>query len=70
MNQQKSRRVATAVGFVSGVLACLDAVRDTRVLWPPDALWQVLRPPQRLEFGAGMALMLVTLITTAMRARS
>ena len=35
MNQHKSRRFGTAVGFVSGVLACLDAVRDTRVVWPP-----------------------------------
>jgi len=68
MNQQNSRRVAGAVGFISGVLACLDAVRDTRVLWPPDALWQVLRPPQRLEFGAGIALIAVTLIATAIRA--
>jgi hypothetical protein len=68
MNQQKSRRVVSAVGFISGVLACLDAVRDTRVLWPPAVLWQVLRPPQRLEFGAGIALIAVTLITTAMRA--
>jgi hypothetical protein len=70
MTQQKNRRIATAVGFLSGVLACLDALRDARLLWPPDALWQALRPPQRLEFGAGIALMLVTLITAALRARS
>jgi hypothetical protein len=31
-------------------------------------LWQVLRPSQRLEFGAGIALIAVTLITTAIRA--
>ena len=70
MNQRKKRRIATAVGFVSGVLACLDALRDARLLWPPDALWEALRPSQRLEFGAGIALMLVTLITAALSART
>lgn len=61
MTQEKKRRVATAVGFLSGVLACLDALRDTRILWPPDAVWEALRNPQRVELGGGLALMVVTL---------
>ncbi len=62
MTKEKKRRVATAVGFLSGVITCLDAVRDVRAFWPPDALWAVLRRPQRLELGGGIALIIVTLI--------
>ncbi len=64
MTSEKTRRVATAAGFLSGVLACLDAVRDAKVFWPPDVVWQALRHPQRLEFGGGLALIVATLVTT------
>jgi hypothetical protein len=67
MTPEKKRRVATAVGFLSGMLAVLDALRDARILWPPDALWEALRGPQRLELGAGLALMVVTLIVSVVR---
>jgi len=63
MPADKTRRIANAVGFISGVFACLDALRDRAVLWPPDAVWQTLRSPQRLELGGGMALILVTLVS-------
>jgi hypothetical protein len=33
MTPEKKRRVATAAGFLSGVLACLDALRDARMFW-------------------------------------
>ena len=58
----RQRRIATAVGFLSGVLACLDAMRDLNVFWPPDALWQALRHPQRLEMAGGIALIVVTVV--------
>jgi hypothetical protein len=67
MTPEKQRRVATAVGFLSGLLACLDALRDAKVFWPPDAVWQVLRGPQRLELGAGVALIAVTFVTSIIR---
>lgn len=70
MTPGKKRRVATAAGFLSGVLACLDALRDKGVLWPPDVVWQSLRHPQKLEFGAGVVLMLVTIAIAALRGRS
>jgi hypothetical protein len=70
MTPDKKRRVTTAVGFLSGVLACMDAVRDAKVFWPPDALWQALRGAQRLEMGGGIALIVVTLVTTALAKRS
>jgi hypothetical protein len=60
MTPEKTRRVAIAVGFLSGVLACMDAVRDAGVLWPLDALWEALRSPQRLELGVGIALAIVS----------
>jgi hypothetical protein len=69
MTPEKKRRVATAVGFLSGMLAVLDALRDARILWPPDALWEALLGPQRLELGAGLALMVVTLIVSIARQR-
>ena len=62
MPASKGRRLATAVGFVSGVITCLDAVHDARTSWPPDALWAMLRRPQKLELSAGIALIIVTLI--------
>jgi len=55
------------VGFLSGVLACLDAMRDAKVFWPPDTLWQVLRHPQRLELGGGIALIVVTLVISVVQ---
>jgi hypothetical protein len=58
----RQRRIATAVGFLSGVLACLDAMRDLNVFWPPDALWQAMRHPQRLEMAGGIALIVVTVV--------
>jgi len=69
MTPEKKRRVATAVGFLSGVLACMDALRDGRIFWPPDVVWEGLRGPQRLELGAGIALMAVTLVTSVVRGR-
>jgi hypothetical protein len=70
MTPGKKRRVATAAGFLSGVLACLDALRDKSALWPPDVVWQSLRNPQKLEFGAGVVLMLVTIAIAALRGHS
>lgn len=65
----RQRRIATAVGFLSGVLACLDAMRDAKVFWPPEALWQVLRHPQRVELAGGIALIVVTLVVTVVQGR-
>jgi hypothetical protein len=60
--------MATAVGFLSGVLACLDSLRDARIFWPPEAVWESLRSPQRLELGGGIVLVAVTfLISIAQR---
>ena len=69
MTPEKTRRVATAVGFLSGVLACMDAVREAGILWPPDALWEVLRRPQRLELGVGIALIIVSFVTSMLPRR-
>jgi hypothetical protein len=69
MTPDKKRRVATAGGFVSGVIACLDAVREATIVWPPDALWAGLRGPQRLELGAGIVLIVVALAASALRRR-
>jgi hypothetical protein len=64
MTPEKTRRVAIAVGFLSGVLACMDAVRDAGILWPLDALWEALRSPQRCELGVGIALTIVSFVTS------
>jgi len=63
MTSDKQRRVGTALGFLSGVYACLYALRDARIYWPPDLVWQTLRHAQRMELGGGIALIVATLIT-------
>jgi hypothetical protein len=63
----KGRRVATAAGFVSGVISCLDAIRDARETWPPDALWRAISRPHRLELCGGIALIIVTLVLSLKR---
>ena len=63
MSERKNLRILAAVGFLAGVLACLGAVRDARVLWPPEALWNVLPHRQHLEMGAGIAVILVAIVT-------
>jgi hypothetical protein len=70
MTPDKKRRVAMAGIFLSGVLACLDAVKDLRDFWPPDLVWEALRNPQRLKFGAGIALMVVSFVTSVVRRRA
>jgi hypothetical protein len=66
MSETKDLRILAAVGFLAGVLACLDAVRDARVLWPPEALWNVLQHRQHLELGAGVAVIMVAIVTNIM----
>ena len=52
---------------MSGLFACLDALRDASVYWPPDAAWQALRHVQRLELGGGIALIVVTFTVSIAR---
>jgi hypothetical protein len=59
----------TAAGFLCGLFACLDALRDARVVWPPDAAWAVMTSAHRWEFGCGAALMVVTMIVSVVRQR-
>ena len=66
MTPEKTRRVATAAGFLAGVLASMDALRDARIFWPADAVWEALRNPQRLELGGGIALIVVTLVISVL----
>ncbi len=49
------------------MLACLDAMRELKEFWPPDVVWQALRTPQRLELGGGIALIVVTLVTSLLQ---
>ena len=67
MASNKGQRTATAVGFLGGLLACLDAVRDVKTVWPPDALWSLLSHQHRVELGGGIALILVSLIASVWR---
>jgi hypothetical protein len=70
MTPEKKKRVTNAVGFLSGVLACMDAVRDARIFWPPGEFWEGLRHAQRVEFGAGIALIVVSIVLTSMQKRT
>ncbi len=70
MPSSKGRRVATALGFLSGVITCMDAMRDAKVSWPPDALWDALNRPHRLELCAGVLLIVVTLVTSILASRN
>jgi hypothetical protein len=49
------------------VLACLDALRDLGISWPPDAVWEALRRPQRLELAGGVALIVVSFVTSVLK---
>jgi hypothetical protein len=63
----RSRRLTTALVFLGGVLTSLSALRDAKVLWPPDQVWAALQHPQQLELGSGMALIALALIFTVIR---
>jgi len=69
MTPEKKRRLATATGFLSGVLTCLDALREVKIFWPPVTIWEELRNPHRVELVGGIALIVVTLVTAAFRRR-
>jgi hypothetical protein len=56
--------------FLSGVLACLDAIKDARIFWPPDVVWEGLRNPDRLKLGAGIALIVVSFVSSALQRRA
>jgi hypothetical protein len=70
MTPEKKRRVAMAGMFLSGVIACLDAVKDARIFWPLNVVWEGLRNPNRLKLGAGVALIVVSFVTSALKRRS
>jgi hypothetical protein len=70
MTPEKMRRVAMAGMFLSGVLACLDAVKEARIFWPPDVLWEGLTNPNRLKMGAGIALIVVSFVMSVVQSRS
>jgi hypothetical protein len=70
MTPDKKQRVTNAVGFLSGVLACMDAVRDARTFWPLGELWGDLRHVQRVEFGAGVTLIVVSIVLMSTRRRT
>ncbi|HKU25559.1 MAG TPA: hypothetical protein VJQ54_08815 [Candidatus Sulfotelmatobacter sp.] len=63
MSENKSLRLLNAAGFLAGVLACLSAVRDSRVLWPPDELWTLLGHRQHIELAGGLALIAAVIVT-------
>lgn len=64
----KGRRVATAAGFLAGILICLDTLRDAKIVWPPDAAWAAMQHVQRFEIGAGIAMILTALVVSVVRA--
>lgn len=70
MTPEKGMRVATAAAFLAGMLAGLDALRDAKVYWPPDAVWEALQNPKRFELGLGIALIVISLIVSVLRSRS
>lgn len=69
MTADRQLRVATAAGFLAGVLACLNALRDAKVVWPPDAAWAVMPHAQRLQMGAGIAMILIAVLVSVVRPR-
>jgi hypothetical protein len=69
MTPEKKRRLSTAVGFLSGVLACMDALRDASVFWPPDVVWEALSRPHRVELGGGIAAIVVTFVVAIVQRR-
>ena len=48
----------------------MDAVRDARIFWPPGEFWDGLRHVQRVEFGAGFALIVVSIVLMSTRKRT
>jgi len=67
MTAGKGQRLATAVGFLAGMYACLHVLRDVRVVWPPDALWSALAHQQRVELVGGIALIVVSVVIALRR---
>ena len=63
----KGRRVATALGFLSGVICCLDAVKEAGFYWPPADVWTALSHVKRMELGGGLALIAISLVVSITR---
>jgi hypothetical protein len=70
MALSKKQRITNAVGFLSGLFACMDALRNAGVSWPPSEVWAELGGPHRLELGGGIALMVVTLVVSVAKRES
>jgi len=47
----------------------LDAIRDQKVLWPMADMWAHLHDVQRVEFGGGILLIVVVVMTMFLRQR-
>jgi hypothetical protein len=70
MSPDKQKRVGSAIVFLIGVFACLIPLRDRKILWPPDALWQSLENPQRLEIAGGIALIVISIVISIAQNRA
>jgi len=69
MTPDKKRRLTNAVGFLSGGLACMGAVREQEIFWPPSDLWAGLRNVQRVELIGGILLIVVIVVRILQRSR-
>jgi hypothetical protein len=67
MTPDTRRKIATATGFLSGVLVFLDALHEAPVFWPPKVVWTALSRPHRLELFGGFATIVVTFILSLRR---
>lgn len=70
MPLSKEQRITNAVGFLSGLFACMHALRNASASWPPNEVWAELNAPHRLEMGGGIALIVVTLVVSVVKRES
>lgn len=52
------------------MFACLTPLRDKKILWPPDIVWQSLTQPERLAVIGGGVLIVVTFVLSIMSNRA
>jgi hypothetical protein len=45
-------------------------MREAKIFWPPDVVWEALRGPQRLELGGGLALIVTALVASVLWRRA
>jgi hypothetical protein len=66
---ERKTRIMNGAGFLSGVIAIVDAFGEATILWPPSVLWKDLRNVRRVALGSDVAVLVISFLRLVVNKR-